>query len=144
MIEMLVVIAILAITLTTLLGMASFSLGVQSVVRQTIQADDLAKEAMEAVRGIRDNSGWNQIINGSHGLASSGGYWSFSGNNNLINVFTRTIVIADVQRDASDNIIEAGGMIDPDTKKITVTVFWGERGRSHNIELITYLTNWRQ
>lgn len=143
-IEMLVVVAILAMALTALLGMASFSLGIQGLVRQTTQADNLAQEAMEAVRSIRDNNGWNQITNGSHGLANSGGYWSFSGTDNTIGVLMRTISVADVRRDASDNIVESGGVIDPDTKKIIVTVSWSERSRPHEIALITYLTNWRQ
>lgn len=141
-IEILVVIAILAVTLTALLGLANFSLSVQGLVRQTTQAKGLAQEAMEAVRSIRDNGGWSQIINGSHGLAASAGYWSFSGTENIINGFTRTISISDVQRDASSNVVESGGVVDPDTKKITVTVSWSERGRPHDIELITYLTNW--
>jgi len=31
-----------------------------------------------------------------------------------------------------------------DTKEVTVTVSWTERGRSHEVELVTYLTNWNQ
>ena len=143
-IELLAVIAILALTLTVLLGLASFSLGITGLVRQTTQAENLAREAMEAVRSIRDNSGWSQIINGSHGLASSAGYWEFSGTENVIDVFTRAILISDAQRDASDGIVEAGGVIDPDTKKITVSVSWQERNRPHSVGLITYLTNWHR
>lgn len=135
--------AILAITLTTLLGLANFSLGAQTLARQTTQANELAQEAMEAVRSIRDNSGWGQIVNGSYGLVSTGGRWSFSGSNNPISGFTRTIVIGDAFRDSQDNIVESGGVNDPDTKKITVSVFWSEKSGTHNIELKTYLTNWR-
>ena len=47
-------------------------------------------------------------------------------------------------RDGTDNIVESGGADDPNTKKVTATVSWEERGRSHSIELITYLTNWRE
>lgn len=142
-IEILVVIAILGVALTGILGMASFSLGIQGLVRQTAQADNLAKEAMEAVRNIRDNNSWNQITAGTHGLSSSGGVWSFSGNQNIIDNFTRTVLISDVQRDALSNIIESGGTTDPDTKKITVTVSWSERSRPHEVKLVTYLTNWQ-
>lgn len=142
-IEILVVTAILAITLTTLLGLANFSLGVQTLARQTTQANELAQEAMEAVRSIRDNSGWGEIVNGSYGLVSTGGRWSFSGSNNPISGFTRTIVIGDAFRDSQDNIVESVGVNDPDTKKITVSVFWSEKSGTHNIELKTYLTNWR-
>lgn len=143
-IEMLVVIAILAITLTTLLGLVSFSLGIQGMVRQTTQASNLAQEAMEAVRSIRDNSGWAQMVNGNHGLANAGGHWIFSDTDNVISGFTRTVLISDVQRDVLSNIVESGGVVDADTKKITITVSWSERSRPHDIELITYLTNWKR
>lgn len=143
MIELMVVVAILAVTLTSILGMANFSLGIQGLARQTAQADNIAKESMEAVRNIRDNNGWNQIITGVYGLANSAGGWSFSGNQNTINNFTRQVVVSDVRRDASSNIVESGGSLDPDTKKITVTVSWSEKNRPHKLELITYLTNWK-
>lgn len=143
-IEILVVVAILGITLTTLLGLASFSLGTQDLARQTVQAKDLAQEAMEAVRSIRDNRGWGLIVNGSYGLENISGYWNFAGTNNIISGFTRTVLIVDGRRESgSDNIVESGGDIDPDTKKITVRVEWIERSRPHSIELKTYLTNWR-
>lgn len=142
-IELLVVVAILAITLTSLLGMANFSLGIQGLSRQISQANDLAKEGQEAARNIRDNSGWSQISNGNHGLTNAGGRWAFLGTENIIGGFTRTVLIGDAQRDGSSNIVESGGSVDIDTKKITVTVSWSEKNRPHNVELITYLTNWQ-
>jgi len=46
-------------------------------------------------------------------------------------------------RDSNSNIVESGGTNDPNTKKVTVTVSWEERGRDHKLEIFTYLTNWK-
>ncbi|MBI2450376.1 MAG: hypothetical protein HYV47_02455 [Candidatus Nealsonbacteria bacterium] len=142
-IEILVVIAILAVTLTTLLGLINFSLRINDLSRQTTQANGLAQEAMEAVRSIRDNAGWQQIANGNHGLINTAGKWSFSGTENITGGFTRMISIQDAYRDAGDNIVASGGTADLDTKKITASVSWSERSQNHNIEIITHLTNWK-
>ena len=142
-IEILVVVAILAVTLTTLLGLINFSLGINDLSRQTTQANGLVQEAMEAVRSIRDNAGWQQIVNGNHGLINTAGKWSFSGTENIIGGFARIILVEDAHRDAGDNIVESGGTPDSDTKKITAFVSWSGRGQNHNIEIVTYLTNWK-
>jgi len=138
-IEILIVIAIITITLTSILGLTNFSLKASILAKETTQAVNLAQEAIEAVRSIRDGN-WDKMANGNHGLTNAGGNWDFEGTENIINEFTRTVLIEGVQRDANDNIIESGGTSDPDTKKITATVSWKEKER----EIITYLTNWKQ
>lgn len=143
MIEILVAIAILVIVSASLLGLISFSLGAASLTKQTTKANALAQEAMEATRTIRDRN-WSEITNGQYGITNVGGYWDFDGVENTINGFTRTVLIEDVRRDANDNIVESGGISDPNTKKATVTVSWQERGRTHQIELVTYFTDWQQ
>ncbi|MFQ6049561.1 MAG: prepilin-type N-terminal cleavage/methylation domain-containing protein [Candidatus Paceibacterales bacterium] len=150
--EILVAIAIIAFTLTILLGLTSFSLGTATLIKQTNQANNIAQETMEVVRNFRDGTNW-----GTDGLGAltvgidyypqksgSPAKWQLSAGSETINGFTRTVSIEDVQRDANDNIVVSGGTNDPDTKKVTVTVSWEERGRTHQIELITYLTNWRE
>jgi type II secretory pathway pseudopilin PulG len=129
-IEILIVIFILSSVLASLLGLINLSLGVSGLVSQNLRASALAQEAMESQRSIRDNAGWSQIIIGS---ASEN-----------IDIFTRTILTESVFRDVNDNIAASGGVIDPDTKKITATVAWQERDRSHSVKLVTYLTNWQQ
>ncbi len=144
MIEMLIVIAILAITLTSLLGLASFSLGATSLIKQTTQANALAQETMEAVRNFRDQTSW--ATNGLGVLTLGVAYhteksagiplkWSLISGEEQIGIFTRKVVFEKIYRDGSE---------DPDTKKTTVTVFWQERERTHKVELVTYFTNWQQ
>lgn len=151
-VEILIVIAIISIALTSLLGLALLSLQVSTQMKENIQAINLAQEAIEAVRNIRDNSNWTKLVNGNHGLTNAGGYWDFVGTENIINGFTRTILIEDVYRDntpgdseatddiETDGVIEASDYLDPNTKKITVSVSW----KGKRVEIVTYLTNWRQ
>lgn len=142
-VEILVVVAVLGSTLASLLGLANFSLGASVLSRQTSQAAALAQEGMEVVRSIRDNAGWNQVTNGSHGLSANDAGWSFLGTADNIDIFSRTVLIEDVQRDAEDNIVSSGGTNDLNTKKATVTVSWQEKGRSREVKLSAYLTNWK-
>lgn len=127
LIEILIVVAIILITLTSLLGVAVFSLKLSTLVKNTTIAVNLAQEAVEVTRSIRD-SDWNKITNGNHGLTNIGGYWDFAGTENIINGFTRTVLIEDVQP------------VDPETRKVIVTVSWENK----KIEIITYFTNWKQ
>ena len=150
-IEILVVIAIIITALSSLLGLASFSLGVSTLIKQTNQGNLLSQEVMEAVRNFRDGTFWN--IDGLGKLATSTDYypqatsspskWQLVQGTENIDGFTRKVVFEDVMRDSNNNIVEAG-TYDPNTKKVIVTVSWRERGRDHKLEIFTYLTNWKQ
>ena len=150
-IEILVVIAIIITALSSLLGLASFSLGVSTLIKQTNQANNLSQEVMEAVRNFRDGTSWD--VDGFGKLATSTDYypqatsspskWQLVQGTENIDGFTRKVVFEDVMRDSNSNIVEAG-TYDPNTKKVIVTVSWKERGREHKLEIFTYLTNWKQ
>lgn len=152
LIEILVAIAIISTTLVSLLGLTSFALRITSLINQTNRANNIAQELMEQVRNFRDGTSWN--VDGLGTVATNTDYyiqksgmplrWQPVEGIELINVFTKKIVFEDVMRDANDNIITAGGINDPNTKKVSVTVFWDEKGASHQIELVSYFTNWRQ
>ena len=151
-IEIVVVVAIITIALTSLLGLASFSLGISSLIKQTNQANDIARETMEAVRNFRDGTIWN--TNGLGALATSTDFypqatgtpsgWQLNLGTQIVDSFSRKVVFEDVMRDGNFNIVTTGGTNDPDTKKVTVTVSWQERGRSHQVKLVSYLTNWQK
>ena len=151
-IEILVVVFIISVTLTSLLGLIGFSLGAASLMKQTNQANFLAQETMEAVRNFRDNTSWN--TNGLGTLTLNSPYhpektadippkWNLVSSEEPLGIFNRKVVFEKVYRDGNDNIAQSGSE-DPNTKKATVTVSWQERGRSHQIEIITYLTNWQE
>jgi len=148
-VEILVIIAIIGIALVTLLGLATFSLRVSTLIKETTQAKDIVQETIEAVRNFRDGTNWD--TNGLGTLTSGTAYyprksidtppkWQLIQGEETINGFTRKVVFSDVMRDGNDNVVEGGGTNDPNTKKMKVTVSW----KNKNIEIVTYLTNWKQ
>lgn len=147
-VEILIAIAVIVIGLAGLLGVATFSLKISTLIKETTRANNLAQEAMEAVRNFREGTDWN--TNGLGTLTAGLAYypqkstdipakWQMISGEETIDGFTRKVIFNNVQRDGNDNIVESGGTNDPDTKKLTVTVSWKEE----KIEIVTYLTNWR-
>lgn len=149
-IEILVVISIFVFVFTAFLGTVAFNLKLSNNIKQTVQANNLAQEAIEAVRSFRASTTWDGNGLGSGILISGNNYhpiktgtpltWDLVSGTETINGFTRKIVFENVNRDGNDNIIESVGTYDPDTKKVTVTVSWSTK----QVEFITYFTNWRQ
>lgn len=152
-VEILIVIAIISLALMGLSGLVSFSLDASRVSGQNVQAEVLAQEAMEAVRNFRDSASWS--VGGLGALATSTdyypratgspGYWELiQGQETLAGFFTRKIIFSDVQRDGNGDIAVAGGAVDPETRKVDVSVSWQEKGRPHQLSVSTYFTNWNK
>ena len=155
-VEILVIIAIIGIALSSLLGLAAFSLKVSTSIKETTQANSLAQETMEAVRNFRDGIAWNNNdpenkYDGLGVVATGIAYypkkstdapprWQLLQGEEIVNGFTRKVVFENVQRDENFNIVESGGTNDPNTKKVTVTVTW----KGKEVKIVTYLTNWKQ
>lgn len=146
--EILIVVTIIAFVLVNLLGAASFALQISSLNKETTQANSLAQEVMEGVRNFRDGTSWG--IGGLGTLTSGVSYyleltndnpprWQLVQGEEVLGKFNRTIVFSDVSRGVNDSIVESGGVNDPETKKLTVTISW----RDKSIKISTYLTNWR-
>src|SRR3989344_4620878 len=55
-------------------------------------------------------------------------------------LYMRTINVTAVERDASDDIVSSGGTVDPDSKKISVTMAWSGRGATSTVTISTYLS----
>jgi type II secretory pathway pseudopilin PulG len=122
-------------------GMDSNRLGEEEAV-----ANQFASEGIEAAKSIK-NQGFANLINTSAtGATRSGsGVWTLSGSSNVLNKYTRSISISDVQRDGNGNIVASSGTIDPLTKKITSAVTWNfNSSRPESISLVSYLSDWRK
>jgi prepilin-type N-terminal cleavage/methylation domain-containing protein len=104
---------------------------------------EFAKEGIEATRAIRDNF-WQDIETvsdtGDQGIVkAASGYWTFSGSSDTSGALTRTVAVTDIERDANGEIVDSGGTVDPNTKKVTVTV---SGSGIDDYVLTTYLANW--
>jgi len=146
-IEIFVVIAIIVIALISFLGLITFSLRISNLMKETNQANDLAQETIEAVRNFRDGTGWTTdglgtlTVGISYYPQKSGDSppkWQVVAGEETVNGFTRKVVFNQVYRDADDDIAETGNL-DENTRKVIAIVSW----RDKEIEIVTYLTNWR-
>ena len=147
LVEILIVLAVVGVGFLAIISFLIFSRGVTFQVARNTEAAALAEEAIEAVRGMRDE-GWTANI---APLTSGATYypvvtadkWTLSTTNPgpLSNLYTRTVVVEDVGRDGNDDIVASGGTPDPNTKKVTATVSWTESTQSKQVVLTTYITN---
>lgn len=106
--------------------------------RERVAAGAALTEAKEALRIIRDR-GWAEVAaNGTFHPVVSGATWALAPGVETIDTFTRSIVIADVYRDAGV-IVGMGGSLDPSTKRVDITVSWSALFPS-NVSETLYVT----
>lgn len=148
LIEVLITTAILAIVITGLMMLGSATLKISYQLKKNAIAANLAAETIEAVMATKKES-WDNVsslaINTQYHptiTAGSPAKWTISSGNETINGFSRAFILSAVGRDANDNIVSAGGIDDPNTKKITATVTWSDSTGDHQTVLTSYLTNW--
>lgn len=150
--EIVVVSGIIISSLAAILGLAAMFLTTSQTVQQTSQATVLAQDGLEVIRNYRDGTDW--AVDGLGTVTLGALYhpeqsgappkWVLVAGSSTVDVFERQIVFEGVLRDGNDDIALSGGTDDADTIKAVVQVSWQERGRSHQVELTAYFTNWNQ
>lgn len=159
-VELLVGASILTLSLSALLGFLSFAVSTASLLQQQTQAITIAEGTMEALKNFRDGTLWNvddpqnqydgvgRVQTGvPYHVGLSGDVpprWQLLGGAETMGAFTRAVVFESAQRDANSAIVSAGGIDDPNTKKVTVTVSWTAKAMTQEIAIMSYLTNWQQ
>lgn len=159
-VELLVGASILTMSLGALLGFLSFALSTSSFLKQQTQAITLAEGVLEALKNFRDGTGWNDddpenrydgLGKAQTGVSYHLGLsldvpprWQLLEGTETVDIFVRSLMLENVQRDVDDNIVSAGGIDDPNTKKVTVTVSWTAKTIPQEVVTVSYLTNWRQ
>lgn len=138
LIELLIVIGLASVMLPTVfMGvMASQEGRVQQ--RSRMQALSLLREAQDATRSYRDNDWKTFAVDGIYHPHQTNNTWVLLPNSEVVNGFTRQIVIADAYRD-SNGVASTSGTLDNSTKLITITVFWTNTFPS-SIQSQMYLT----
>jgi len=112
---------------------------------QVIEAVHRAEESVEVTRTLRNESWGSNIasltIGNTYYPIFENSTWSLSTTPpNPEDAFIETIVLSNVYRDESDNIAESG-TLDPNSRKVTATVSWENRGFSRQESVETYITN---
>jgi len=133
LLELLIAMAIFVLTVSAIAFLILDSFVAYRAGREETVAAFLAEEGLAAARSIRDNN-WDDLTDGSHGIAISVDGWVFQGVEDNI---------GDQLREGKRKIIV--GTIDSDRKEIQSKVSWEfSENRSREITLITYLTNWQK
>ncbi|MFA5791956.1 MAG: hypothetical protein WC884_02875 [Candidatus Paceibacterota bacterium] len=141
-VEVLIAASIITISILAAMTVTQKSVYVSRQAFHATQAAFLLEEGAEAVRVLRDNN-WTNIslltIGTNYYPTFSGGTWTLSSTPNTIDIFTRTVSTANVNRDNTTKDISSIGTNDPGTKLITVTVSWGEGGVTKTKTLQFYI-----
>lgn len=129
-------------------NIAELSIRLVDVSTERLQAVFLLSEGIEGVKTIRDR-GWAE--NMAPLVPGTTYYLQFDTQKNewatttavqiIDGVFTRSFVLGEVGRDANDDIVSSGGTVDPNTRRVDMTVSWSNRGRAYAESISTYITD---
>lgn len=145
-VEIIVVIALITISFWAILQVAQYGIRVQERNKIRTGALNLAIEAIEATRNVRDQN-WDNFasleLNKKYYPVILENKWTLSADNPgpINEIFSQWVILEKVYRDSNDNI-GALGLEDPNTRKATAFVGWNENDNIRQIKLPTYLTNW--
>lgn len=127
LIEAVLASALFALFVTAFAGTYLYSQEASVYAGNNNRATMLADEGLEAVRNMRD-AGYANLVDGTYGLATSTNQWTFSGVQDVNDIFTRKVTISTV---------------DSKRKSVTSSVSWNQNlQRLANVTLTTRLTNW--
>lgn len=145
LVEMVIAVSIAAAFIVILAGVNTLYLKISFSQSSKIQAAFLAEEGLEVMRYLRDKS-WSENIGSmlndtDYFITFSGTDWATTTALTYFGIFDRRIRLEAVNRDANDDIVSSGGVLDPNTRLITSTVSWSERGATSTKMVSAYLTD---
>lgn len=145
--ETVIAVGLVAFVLIGLAQAATLATRLVNAADLHTRAGFLAEEGIEAVRALRD-TGWSVNIapldtTRDYAVVFSENAWRLvsAPQPAVDGRFDRRVRIANVYRDANDNIVPSGGTLDANTKQVTLTVSWSDRGRTASTTIATYLAN---
>lgn len=145
--EVVIACAIIAVATFVLVSSGQKGMALSSRALNQTQASYLLEEGAESVKSIRDGS-WTNISNLTLDTVYYLSYdtgtnvWSLTTTPSTIDsIFTRTIVLSAVNRDANEDITDSGGTTDTRTKKVVVTVSWPASSGTVSKTLTFYLVD---
>ena len=138
-VEIIIAVAVFGIVSIAAITTSLQTLSTNRLSDEYARGSYLATEGVEAARSIREQN-WANLVAGTYGVASISGKWQFSGSNNALGKFNRTVAVSAVNRNAGA-IVTTGGSVDANTMKVDSTVSWNFTPlRTNTITQSTYLT----
>lgn len=126
-VEVLLAASLFALLVTALVGAFLYGQESSALAGARARASQLVAEGLEASRSIRDEA-FASLTDGSHGVAISGSTWVYSGTQDVVGQFTRSVTVT---------------TIDASTKELTSTVTWQQNAqRTGTVSATTRLANW--
>ncbi|MDO8493030.1 MAG: hypothetical protein Q7S19_00590 [bacterium] len=144
-IEVVVGLAIISVGIFSILRTYNYYIKFAIAHRYDVQLALLAEEGIEAVKLLRD-TGWATKITPlssgtNYSLAYATSSWASTTTIKYIDGrFNRTFILSDVYRDSNDRIASSG-TLDPNTKKVIVSVFARNILATTTKSISTYITN---
>ena len=126
LIEILLVIGLSAVILPALLtGLVSSREGKAQQAQRT-QAIYLLNETVDAVRSVREKGWTGFAVNGTFHPAISGSNWTLFPGSTVSAGLTQQVTISNLNRDSNGAIAASGGSLDPSSKKVDISISWGQ------------------
>jgi len=133
LVEGVVAVAIVGTVFVAMIGAFNLFLRTALATSPELKAVFLVEEGLESVRAIRDIDWDTEIdsltIDTPYYLSFSDGRWQLSTTQSYVDgTHERIVTFEAVNRDVDGRIVTSGGTLDPDTKKVIVSVSWSTRG----------------
>ncbi len=146
LLEIAIGVSIISLSIFSLTAVSKLALKLTEESARNTQASFLLEEGVEALKILRDSSWSINIASLAPGtvyyLSFVNHNWQTTSINIYIDgIFERSFVLQNVNRDINDDIVSSGGILDPDTKKITVSVSWLSRNGTTTQGVSAYITN---
>ncbi|MFA6253270.1 MAG: hypothetical protein WCV69_03325 [Patescibacteria group bacterium] len=145
-IEILIAITFIAVIITGIFNISRFNSHVRKINDERTQSLYYAVEGIEAAKLMT----WDQLAVGNYHFVKNGAVWEISAGSELLNnKYTRTVAVSAVSRQSvyQGNVygdINTGSNVDPDTKKVVVTIDWlSKTGANKQEKLETYVYRFR-
>lgn len=111
------------------------------------QANALASETMDAVMSVKLED-FSAISLGTFHPVHNGTKWTLVAGTETVGGLTRSVTFSPVMRSLSCftiicDIVTQGGIVDPNSFYVNITVSWSESGQSKSTVLNSLITYWR-
>lgn len=145
MLELVVGVSVLSIALFSIAASVQLAMKAAQQNTDSIKANFLIEEGLEAVKTMRDRGWTNNISTLASGtnyyLRYNNAKWATTTANVLIDgIFERKFILTGVYRDVNGNIASSGAA-DDGTKKITVYISWRNKNSTTTEQMSAYIAN---